>query len=257
MTSGAPWAICITPGASQFLYVADAVPGRIYKVTLDGKVLGTLGEAGKQVKQFGWIHEICVPVGELPVRGRAAQLADAEADPAPVASRPHPRIAASDFRQQCVRLIHEAAQRSAPVVPRYFFSGTSLFADESFVTHLARVVRCRVARSPRRARRLRQGAGAAASPADRGQRDSRQADVGAVRHRCQRHRHADANGGRLAAGRRHHPRRQLRRGPGSDEGSGAVPPRPSSISGDVRPGDRNPRARQGDGGVRPGAVRAL
>ena len=61
MASGAPWAICITPGSSQFLYVADAVPGRIYKVTLEGKVLGTIGEAGKQLKQFGWIHELSCP----------------------------------------------------------------------------------------------------------------------------------------------------------------------------------------------------
>ena len=59
--SGAPWAICITPGPSQVLYSADAVPGRIYKLTLDGKVLGVLGEAGKEVKQFGWIHEIACP----------------------------------------------------------------------------------------------------------------------------------------------------------------------------------------------------
>jgi hypothetical protein len=59
--SGAPWAICITPGPTQFLYVADAVPGRIYKLTLDGKVLGTLGESGKQVKQFGWVHQIACP----------------------------------------------------------------------------------------------------------------------------------------------------------------------------------------------------
>jgi len=61
--SGAPWAICITPPASgsQFLYVADAVPGRIYKLNLDGKVLGVLGEAGKEIKQFGWIHEIACP----------------------------------------------------------------------------------------------------------------------------------------------------------------------------------------------------
>jgi DNA-binding beta-propeller fold protein YncE len=61
MASGAPWAICINPGSSQYLYVADAVPGRIYKVTLEGKVLGTIGEAGKQLKQFGWIHEISCP----------------------------------------------------------------------------------------------------------------------------------------------------------------------------------------------------
>ena len=59
--SGAPWAICISPGATQYLYVADAVPGRIYKLTLEGKVLGVLGEAGKEVKQFGWVHEIACP----------------------------------------------------------------------------------------------------------------------------------------------------------------------------------------------------
>ncbi|MEP6765416.1 MAG: 6-bladed beta-propeller, partial [Gemmatimonadaceae bacterium] len=59
--SGAPWAICITPGPTQFLFVADAVPGRIYKTTLEGKVVGVFGEAGKQVKQFGWIHQIACP----------------------------------------------------------------------------------------------------------------------------------------------------------------------------------------------------
>jgi outer membrane protein assembly factor BamB len=59
--SGAPWAICITPGPHQVLYSADAVPGRIYKLSLDGKVLGVLGEAGKELKQFGWIHEIACP----------------------------------------------------------------------------------------------------------------------------------------------------------------------------------------------------
>ena len=59
--SGAPWAICITPGPRQFLYVSDAVPGRVYKLDLDGKVLGVFGEAGKEVKQFGWIHEIACP----------------------------------------------------------------------------------------------------------------------------------------------------------------------------------------------------
>jgi DNA-binding beta-propeller fold protein YncE len=59
--SGAPWAVCITPGPTQHLYVADAVPGRIYKLTLEGKVLGVLGEAGKQPKQFGWVHEIACP----------------------------------------------------------------------------------------------------------------------------------------------------------------------------------------------------
>jgi hypothetical protein len=59
--AGAPWAVCITPGPNQFLYAADAFPGRIYKLTLDGKILGVLGRAGKQPKQFGWIHEIACP----------------------------------------------------------------------------------------------------------------------------------------------------------------------------------------------------
>jgi NHL repeat len=61
MAPGAPWAICITPGPEQVLYSADAYPGRIYKLTLDGKVLGMLGESGKQLKQFGWIHEMACP----------------------------------------------------------------------------------------------------------------------------------------------------------------------------------------------------
>ena len=59
--SGAPWAICITPGPTQYLYSADAYPGRIYKLSLDGKVLGMLGTSGRQLKQFGWIHELACP----------------------------------------------------------------------------------------------------------------------------------------------------------------------------------------------------
>jgi hypothetical protein len=61
MAPGAPWTICITPGPHQVLYSSDAFPGRIYKLSLDGKVLGMLGESGKQLKQFGWIHEIACP----------------------------------------------------------------------------------------------------------------------------------------------------------------------------------------------------
>jgi hypothetical protein len=58
---GSPWAICISPGPNQVLYSADAFPGRIYKMTLDGKVLGVLGKSGKQPKQFGWIHQMACP----------------------------------------------------------------------------------------------------------------------------------------------------------------------------------------------------
>jgi streptogramin lyase len=58
---GSPWAICITPPPHQVLYSSDAWPGRIYKLTLDGKVLGVLGQSGKQLKQFGWIHAMACP----------------------------------------------------------------------------------------------------------------------------------------------------------------------------------------------------
>jgi hypothetical protein len=61
MAPGSPWAICITPSPNQVMYVSDAYPGRIYKLTVDGRVLGVLGESGKQLKQFGWIHEIACP----------------------------------------------------------------------------------------------------------------------------------------------------------------------------------------------------
>lgn len=69
--NGAPWAICITPpnaAGTQYLYSSDAVPGRVYKLTLEGKVLG---DAGKKVGEFGWIHQIACPtenelwVGEI------------------------------------------------------------------------------------------------------------------------------------------------------------------------------------------------
>lgn len=58
---GAPWTVCITPPPNQVLYTSDAYPGRVYKLSLDGKVLGVLGQSGKQLKQFGWIHAIACP----------------------------------------------------------------------------------------------------------------------------------------------------------------------------------------------------
>ena len=64
MAPGAPWAICVTPPnaqGQQFLYSSDAFPGRVYKLTLDGKLLGMIGKSGHQAKQFGWIHEIACP----------------------------------------------------------------------------------------------------------------------------------------------------------------------------------------------------
>ena len=79
MAPGAPWAVCITPPPHQVLFTSDGYPGRIYKLSLDGKVLGVFGESGKQLGQFGWIHEIACPsenelfVGEL-LNWRAQKL---------------------------------------------------------------------------------------------------------------------------------------------------------------------------------------
>jgi hypothetical protein len=61
MAPGSPWTICITPGTNPVIFTSDAFPGRIYKLSLDGKVLGMFGKAGKQLGQFGWIHEIACP----------------------------------------------------------------------------------------------------------------------------------------------------------------------------------------------------
>jgi sugar lactone lactonase YvrE len=56
---GAPNSICITPGANQVLYVGETTfPGRIFKVSLDGKVLGVIGRSGRQLKQFSGAHQL-------------------------------------------------------------------------------------------------------------------------------------------------------------------------------------------------------
>ena len=61
---GAPWAICISPGSHQYLYSSNSNPtdsmdnGEIYKMELDGKIVGKFGEAGKLAKQFGTVNEI-------------------------------------------------------------------------------------------------------------------------------------------------------------------------------------------------------
>ncbi len=74
---GQPWALCITPGPHQYLYSSNsnpdnnnsinaAVRGEIYKMELDGTVLGKFGTAGKQLKEFGTVHAIdCKNENEL------------------------------------------------------------------------------------------------------------------------------------------------------------------------------------------------
>jgi DNA-binding beta-propeller fold protein YncE len=74
---GAPYAICISSGTHPYLFSSNSNPstsmenGEIYKMELDGRIVGKFGKAGKLLKQFGTVHEIdCrnpnqVFVGEL------------------------------------------------------------------------------------------------------------------------------------------------------------------------------------------------
>jgi sugar lactone lactonase YvrE len=60
--ASAPWALCITTsGSTQYLFAIDTEPGRLYKMTLDGQILGMLGESGRGPRQFNWPHGIACP----------------------------------------------------------------------------------------------------------------------------------------------------------------------------------------------------
>jgi hypothetical protein len=71
-----PWPVvtlCITPEPEQFLYVADAFPGRIYKMNLEGRILGMFGVAGKKPGELRVINKIlCPSENELYVTGLGA-----------------------------------------------------------------------------------------------------------------------------------------------------------------------------------------
>ena len=66
---GAPWSLCITPGPHQYLYSANSNPdnqdselakvsGQVFKMELDGTVLGKFGVPGKEQGQFSTVHGI-------------------------------------------------------------------------------------------------------------------------------------------------------------------------------------------------------
>jgi hypothetical protein len=62
---GTPAALCITPGPNQFLYSSNSNPpddidvaGEIYKMKLDGTIVGRFGRAGKLLKEFGTVNAI-------------------------------------------------------------------------------------------------------------------------------------------------------------------------------------------------------
>ena len=66
---GAPWGLCISQGPHQYLYSSNssgtdmeienaAVTGEIYKMELNGTVLGRFGKAGKALKEFASVHTL-------------------------------------------------------------------------------------------------------------------------------------------------------------------------------------------------------
>ena len=62
---GNPQAMCMTRGANPVLFVSNSNPwddidvaGEIYKMRLDGTVVGKFGRAGKLPKEFGTVNSI-------------------------------------------------------------------------------------------------------------------------------------------------------------------------------------------------------
>ena len=56
---GPPWSFCITPGPAQVIYVGSV--GKIYKLDLTGKVLGTFGHYGRTPGTMDWVHAVACP----------------------------------------------------------------------------------------------------------------------------------------------------------------------------------------------------
>jgi sugar lactone lactonase YvrE len=66
---GAPWEVCVSPGPHQYLFSSNSFPdandstlatvtGEIYKMELDGTIMGKFGKAGKRLGEFSGLHEI-------------------------------------------------------------------------------------------------------------------------------------------------------------------------------------------------------
>lgn len=58
---GSPLSICINPGPRQFIFIASANPSRVYKVTLDGKAVGMIGDPGTKPGEFRSPHSLACP----------------------------------------------------------------------------------------------------------------------------------------------------------------------------------------------------
>ena len=78
---GTPGAMCITPGPNQVLYVSNSNPpedfdngGEIYKVKLDGTIVGRFGKVGKRLKEFGNVNSLDCRTETSLLVGEAANM---------------------------------------------------------------------------------------------------------------------------------------------------------------------------------------
>ena len=55
----APWALCLTKGPTQVMFVGSV--GRVYKMDLTGKILGVFGRPGRMVGTIDSIHALACP----------------------------------------------------------------------------------------------------------------------------------------------------------------------------------------------------
>ena len=56
---GNPWSLCLTSGPNPVLYVGSV--GRVFKMSLDGKVIGAMGKFGRVPGMFDWVHAVACP----------------------------------------------------------------------------------------------------------------------------------------------------------------------------------------------------
>jgi hypothetical protein len=71
---GMPWEVCVSPGSPQYLFTADGTTGKIYKLSLDGKVLGwaqtSLGHGEDDTGDL--VHAIACPSAKILYLGSAS-----------------------------------------------------------------------------------------------------------------------------------------------------------------------------------------
>jgi hypothetical protein len=66
---GAPWGVCVTPGPNPVIYSGDGNTGKLYKLDLDGKLLGWAQTSQHQGQSACLIHEIHCESANVVYRG--------------------------------------------------------------------------------------------------------------------------------------------------------------------------------------------